>query len=586
MSKKADANFEEQREAQKSLLRKQIAGERKPTGRGNFLVFPMEAGVGKTTAMKEGLAQLCKYPSAEKALVVTFFTLEADDIASAINEMAGEGTAISIHSKVEDKMSVIEKIPDTPVLIITHETYRRLCSITSDKAWQKRNFYRSGRNTLIIDEEVDLLDVQKLTIEELYAYFRIIVSRKGEPSKNIHSVIIKLFECGNMTFLNDIFSDKQLNLLREYLNIDVDIKLEGTEKIKINGKVIEVDSKKFSRISQMLIRILRNQYSVLTKHELYTYDSLAVKWNMDNNIILDASANINEIYNNSIYTVEPTEKIQDHSYWNVCVWDENSSKYHKQNTKDFYDRVSGYIADHLEKNEKALILCLKGDGTEEDELKTRLLAQNTQGHYDFASIHSVKGLNDWRDYRKCFVIQTPNEPFVDYVFRYLMVHPEKKLTSADLYLGTKNHCYGFEKNDELESFRKSYVSAVIYQGIKRIARDEKDTSHVEVTIINNDEDIINMVTQQLKNVEVSVVDQKWLPPKPIRKESKYTKAFIKELRRYIQSGDSDPLPKTVVKEIVGCSDTQFKRIMKQDKIMKLIKDNKIQVKNKEFKRIT
>jgi hypothetical protein len=132
-----------------------------------FVVRP-ETGTGKTQGLCLYAAML-PMQGHPGVLIVVRLRKAADRLAETINELAGSNVAAAHHGQNRLQSSVAKT---TPVLIITHEAFRRgLVSVEKgDDCWNWDLFtnWRDGRRQLtVIDEELDLLQEASLTLSDV-----------------------------------------------------------------------------------------------------------------------------------------------------------------------------------------------------------------------------------------------------------------------------------------------------------------------------------------------------------------------------------------------------------------------------------
>jgi hypothetical protein len=173
-----------------------------------------------------------------------------------------------------------------------------------------------------------------------------------------------------------------------------------------------------------------------------------------------------------------------------------------------------------------------------------------------------------------YLIHNPNTPFYVYVLKYLY-YSEKKLdnrTSWDLI--NANYIMQF-KNEELDKIRTSYLSGELYQAIKRIDRDMKNNS--QIYIINNDNEVIDIVCRQFKNIninnfelDIKIEKQEQTEDKPLTNPQR----FILYLDKW-KSGDKKK--KVDCMKDMGITNKSYfyNKILKQTQVLQYIINNNI-----------
>ncbi|MEY8416337.1 DEAD/DEAH box helicase family protein [Tissierella praeacuta] len=114
----------------------------------SFKVFTYEAAVGKTTTIINVLNDLYVKSPKTKTLIVTKLKVEQEILKEKLGDKA---KVVNGNYKINEKI-----LHATPILIITHELYRRLC-----KDYKRRQYYIEDRTNLIIDEQLDLLEIKE-----------------------------------------------------------------------------------------------------------------------------------------------------------------------------------------------------------------------------------------------------------------------------------------------------------------------------------------------------------------------------------------------------------------------------------------
>ena len=134
---------------------------------------------------------------------------------------------------------------------------------------------------------------------------------------------------------------------------------------------------------------------------------------------------------------------------------------------------------------------------------------------ELENFQSMRGKNLWKDFNKCFVLHTPSMSYPYYVFAYKLFGLElPELTNNDLITKRINKYYGFTNNEILEKLKQSDITSTIYQGIKRINRN--NNIHADIYIANNNDAVMIELFKQL--IDVTVKD--WELAEPIKTNRK------------------------------------------------------------------
>lgn len=150
-------NILDQKNKQLRLLEEQILGIPCVTGKGKFIVFPIEAALGKTEILISSMVKLYKQDINKKTLIVTRLIDEGKRIANTINKEL-DSNLVAYAWDSNDKFDLVH-YKDFPVLIITHAKFKWLNSPHMSQKMEQL-FIKSKRINLIIDEEFYFYDKQ------------------------------------------------------------------------------------------------------------------------------------------------------------------------------------------------------------------------------------------------------------------------------------------------------------------------------------------------------------------------------------------------------------------------------------------
>lgn len=469
-----------------------------------FKVFPQEAGLGKTTTMIKALADLYKEKPQVKSLVVSPFVEEGKEIAEKINEEAGANIALAVSAD-----NFQERYDEYPIVIITHAEYRIICK---DKG--KQILFGQGRTNLIIDEELNLLNQYTITekdITDMKDLFRgtNCLELYGQITSGLLSVAgntAKKMEIANIPKDENDFYEKLVQLKAKIKEEIKQEQIDDFNRRHKSSRMFQSGAKDITyRHIQMNIDGLRHLYNcdiVRSQLRLSGYDNSIRYFLLKNNILLDASAHFNHMYEVSDqFKVIRNERIIDHSRDILHVGDLNTTKQaiDKMKMKNYISGIADFIEKYRKEKDKILIV---GTNAEVDNIKKHYENDDMVSAVNF---QFLRGKNEWADYNKCFIIHTPNYNYEYYAFLYSL-YSGKELRSLDLTL-TKNQ-YGNMafKDVELEKTRKTYVASNIYQAVKRINRDRNRRRKSEIYLFIADMDIVNIVKEQLKGTNIAQID--------------------------------------------------------------------------------
>ena len=104
-------------------------------------------------------------------LIVTRKIEDVEDIARQINEIRGYDAAVARHGENKDVVA-IDDLKKYPILVITHSAYLLALDPEgySNDNWEKYSSWGTDkRKLIIIDEELDVLDIQRITLNQINA---------------------------------------------------------------------------------------------------------------------------------------------------------------------------------------------------------------------------------------------------------------------------------------------------------------------------------------------------------------------------------------------------------------------------------
>lgn len=485
-----------------------------------FIVFTYEASLGKTTTIVNALKDLYKLNPEHKTLIVTKLMKEQKKLEEGLG-----GIAMVVNSDKKIKEEILYKVP---VLIITHELYKRLC-----RDYERRQFYIKNRGTLIIDEQLDLLEVNEFTTQE--------AERIKEELENIiiydsNKEKIDLAEIwGKMVNkLNTTIADSY-GMKMNFVHIEND---EIERQLEILTEIIK-SSGISRRRKERLIRdisyckyFFNNPEVIANSARLLTCNKKLDYFMLNNNIMLDASGKFLELYKISDkFIVKDFERVIDHKNTELVFIEENSTtSYISNNTKEYFDNLIKYIRDNTESGDKVLLVGRETiKGVETTELLSGIF--NIKGvEFEFVNFMAMRGKNDWMDYNKCFVIHFPNDLFHNYIFQYLQYRKITKpeLTNDDLEINKVDRHHGFCNNEDLENLRITDVVSNIYQALKRVNRVNTATNTSKFYVITNNVRVQEMLISQFKGIRSIKYDRmsERVPTKTIERSQDVNEYFV------------------------------------------------------------
>ena len=495
-------------EEQKQQLRNEIVYGKNA---GRFAVFDIEAGCRKTRTAERALIDL--YKAGKKAILVRRTDNDCRESMQNINRIAGMDIAFAYNNEdvpVSNIQKVYSLLPNIPIVIITHQKYTVLMKDAS-----KRKIFARNRDTLVIDEFLSTINAISLGVSDLETYKalfrndnvlsqafekamhqpidflttwnkkdssrRFITLTDKSPSKDFES-LVKLIHAN--------VSDQLLKIWREKINSNADIELEVNYVLLNELCTVKILCEHISEYKQLFTGMC-----LYSDKKLHTTDKRYNYWFLDNNIMLDASGELQIAYslNQDEFILQHCEKVLDHSRWKIINVPVTTTTAVKDKILNFYDVVNH----ELKKYRDDILVVGK-----KNEMKLIDVPEENKGYFG-----NITGSNQWHDKKNVAIIQTHNLNDVDYILKYL--HYGKSTIEKNFPLTCKCNGRAVKKiysftDERLEKIRIHWLASEIYQAIKRVNRNMKyDT---EVLIFINNGDVIDLIKAQMKNCIVEMVD--------------------------------------------------------------------------------
>ena len=501
-------------ERQKEQLKYEIVyGE----NAGHFAVFDIEAGCRKTRTAESALVDL--YKTGKKALFVRRTDVDCRESMKNINKLAGVNIAFAYNNEdvsSGDMTKINRSLHTIPIVIITHQKYTVLMKDSS-----KRSLFSKGRTTLVIDEFLSTINTISLDENDIGTY-RMLLKNDNVLlqafEKAMHQLIDFLIVWNKQNVgrkfvsVTDKSPSKDFNTLMKLIqsNLSDEILKSWIQKIRLEINDIDVINgtvkcslsflNSLCSVKALCEHIL--QYKQLFKSmclysdkKLYTADKRYKYWYLDNNIMLDASGELQIAYslNNEEFALQHCEKVLDHSKWKIINIPVTTTTASKGRILNFYDVVNNELKKY---GDDILVVGKK------DEMSLIDVPEENKGYFG-----NITGSNQWYDKKNVAIIQTHNLSDVDYILKYL--HYAKNSIDETFPLSAKcngraeKRIYSFT-DKRLEKVRVHWIASEIYQAIKRVNRNMKyDT---DVVIFINNIDVIELLKEHMKNINIEIID--------------------------------------------------------------------------------
>lgn len=459
--------------------------------RDKFKVFTYEAATGKTTTICNALNELYSKSPNTKTLIVTKLKVEQEKLKENLGQKA---KVVNSERKIKE-----ENLSSYPVLIITHELYKRLC-----KDYERRQYYIKGRTNLIIDEQLDLLEVREFNTvkaDEMRSNLSKVRCMEDNHNYELNTIYGKIIRKLNDTISSNYQSEMTFVNIEDEQIIG---KIDFLKKRLENGNFPKsLRKKKMNIINEVdfIRHFYNNKYVIAANGRLYSFNNKIDYFKLDNNILLDASGSFLELYRNSVkFKVEDFGRVVNHSDTTLTFIEENSTTSSIERDPDkYFEGLVQYVRTNTCKDDKILLIGREKVDKRESIEYLRELIDLDDRKIEFVNFDAMRGKNDWGNYNKCFIIHLPNSPFYNYAYQYLY-YSKGELVDDDLKLQKIDTNYGFINSEVLEKFRITDVVSSIYQGLKRVNRLHNLNTKCDLYVVTNNKRIQELIIKQFKNL--------------------------------------------------------------------------------------
>lgn len=453
--------------------------------RDQFIVYPFEAGSGKSRESQRFLGEMTKQID-YRALYVQRFVKDnqLEETVTRINEFAEKEVAVGITGEDNKSKKALKKAVEAQILVCSHSMYKQFCRGLHPELIRNRQI-------LIIDERVDLVERLTISIEDvgnLWGSFALhkqgkLVEELAELLKEKYYHYLPLI--GSVNKKEMYYVDfKEGDFLKYQPALD---------------ELISLDTDKSHKMLLMKVKYLIKNGGLFYENQFHTFEEIRYLM-LENNMILDANGNFDATYRifNELFSIQNQPSIFDYSqttfhHFEVKTGKGNLDKYVNffQNSLEQIEISNGskilFVTDKdsVDKVKDAFLLNFAhiGDSLEEIE-------QFLDVKLEIEYFGNIIGRNDFRDFDKVAILKTPNYSYIDYsmLFLYYQTLGGKKVGNIQLF-----------QHSGVEAIRKSVVSGEIYQAIKRINRDL--TKKADIYLFCNNNEAVDIVLNQLQNVQ-------------------------------------------------------------------------------------
>lgn len=507
-------DFEKSREEQLEHLVKFIENKAPPGWCEGFKVnvFTYEASLGKTWVIKNALAEMYRKDKDFKTLFVTKFKSDGEEyIAKSINNEVGEEIAIAINSENKNNYTS-EDLKKYPIVVITHSNYKILqksrdgASYSLDNRVSERYDSFFKRNLVVIDEEIMLFQIEKLTkldIEKLNEDLKQLDTSLYEEFQKLFSLkeIIKIDKYYKRISLQ--ISEYTVDKFLEKLDTTVTYDLIKRRKCSFTKEDLcrKIERLKTFSGDNLLLDTRENVHSM----EAYKYyTGLKTK-----KILLDASGKFSNTYDGGKFKVHRFPRIKSNENITLHYGKLNTSGSYKDSKDERHEEIYKYLHKVIKENssEKDKVLIIgRNDDKKYLREKFKMYFDNDSdkrdynSNFSFENYQSMRGKDEYGDYQKLFIIHTDNLPKENYILGYEFYTGEI-LEDDKLKFNAERFIY-----EPLEKYRQNCILSSFYQAAKRIGRHNDLNKKHDIFIFTREEHLIrNRLKDELKDVELKYV---------------------------------------------------------------------------------
>ncbi|WP_350474266.1 hypothetical protein [Psychrobacillus psychrotolerans] len=483
-------------------------------------------------------------------------------------------------SRWQEQTDILKNID---VIIITHSRYIALC-LDDDL----RLAFSERREVLIIDEKINFptYSFSEVYYENIRRMLPSIVLKDefDKICKDLRIILEKQQTANNQNLvirMRPSNSKDKIQHFLELINLNINDIKDLTKRSAIQNCAQGIEQ----WYSTMCIYNGGNIITFNRKHRL---------WGLKNNIILDASSNIDGVYHISEdYNVVSEKRIIDHSNSTFHIIPFNTGKGNiKKHETEYFKEIAKKIKHYHKENDQTLIICHKDNFPLIEEQLLRLSIndihvakvtiefgeekrqiERVKQSFAINWFGNIIGKNEYTDFSNCWIIGTPNIPLGQYPIQYMMYSKQKDLTNKKLEL-----IQGSFKNKIFNELKNGYVASEIYQSLKRIQRNVLPNGNF--FIVNNNKTITDLVLGEIKGVKnIEEIELDFVQKKKQESESNYIDLFIDYMREL-------PIGEYPKKDITKkLNIIHLYRVLKADRVKQLETYGYIKIKGKSIEKI-
>lgn len=549
-------------------LREQITNTEK-WDKDRLVVFDYEAGLGKSQNTLKFIGEMTKVEK-YSVLYVQKFTREDELYTSVafINRSAGRAVAFGFTGEESKKEVCRIQAKKTQILCCSHKMYESICKGNHKELIEDRDI-------LIIDEFPDLVSRISLSEKDIGYLWMINSKYRNEILENLCFRLREKYE----GISNGRESKKDNQMIFE----DFGESEFKTIKIGIEELLKSVSDKHDESMLSRVLQVLTNGCFFYDK-SFYTFDNEIRFKLLKNNIILDANG-FDYRYNLSnkfIVKKQPKFFSYNHSifhHYEVKTGKKELSKQINLPEKAFeaisiIDKKKTLIITDKENQqtiENKVVDYLYRYGIEANEAK-KMLSDTIRIDY----FGNIIGVNTYRDFDNVVVLKTPNYDYLTYALTYFYYRNMDGIQGEDVQVF---------QHEIVEDIRKTTIAGEIYQAIKRINRDNSQSSNIYVFTTN--QDAVDVVLTQLPGIQYKKekLDINKKKEKKTKKGTQFQQQIeaVKDIIINAKSNNVPALRKEELRDKIGISYESrgnFTRILTA--IKPFLEVNNIKITNREI----
>lgn len=401
-----------------------------------------------------------------------------------------------IDSSMKDE-EINFKLQTYPIIFITHQMYKALAENEI-----KRKRFSKNRILLIIDEFVnmcDIVSIDKVRLEKLRADIKYI-----DIQEKFDKVVIELKKYFQNLQTNGEDRDKKLHIFntktkyKQILNQVKEIKKEISDTFtdKEKSSFYKEHNKSIYNAIDDVVEFFRGT-CILEKGVLYTPKRKNDYWFLEKNLILDASARINNVYKlrkkQFQDMLEKNFQVLDHKNWTIELIEVNT----KASSKNNYDNFFKICNQKLKELGKEVTLVVTQKSECVDSNGNRLIDYFDTPFLNY--FQNMLGDNNYKHLQNVLIAHTFNLSEKQYILEYLYYSNKNFNSDEDIKVVLLNEKRTFT-NKSIEKYKIGRIANEFYQAVKRVNRDmNKET---RVVILTKEVEAVKLVCKMLKNCKI------------------------------------------------------------------------------------